>query len=118
MYENTLGLLLSSETVAVKDWLVAQAGAQWRNSAADMLRRYERHLAIGKLAEALQVAAWAEASMLRGLPATLLSRSLGRVDFFSIALSFLQQAEAADPSLMRRRENEPPHSGYSVGSFM
>jgi hypothetical protein len=90
------------ETSAATDWYLAAMDTRWRHEAANALRGRGREVAVGKLAEALQMAACEEAAnMDDGIGRDLFGAALQRVDFYSLALLIIQHAEAADPSLIK-----------------
>jgi hypothetical protein len=102
------------ETGVAIDWYLTQPKDYWREEAATMLRGLGREVAIGKLAESLQMAACVEVERLDGLGRDLLVGALRRVDFYSLALLLVQNAEAADPTLVRTPSGDPASEEYDL----
>jgi len=91
----------TSETTGVKEWLQTHEAGRWNDVAATILRRYDREIAVGKLAEMLQLKVYDHLVLPEGLAGELYTLALARVDFYAIGLQLAQAAEAADPSLIR-----------------
>ena len=91
----------TAETLWVKEWLRVNQTKQWTGTVTDLLCRYDREIAIGKLAEALQMALQADVVIPDGLAGELYLHALQKVDFYFLGLQLVKAAETADPSLIQ-----------------
>jgi hypothetical protein len=94
------------ETAAVNDSLIAARHMDWTAIATAALRQFDRNMAVGEIAEAIQRYVSAQGMPEDLLCATLYQHALKRIDFYSLALAMVQAVEAADSTLMRASEPE------------
>lgn len=89
------------ETSDFKNAMSAHGDAEWSLLTIAALKKNDRNIAIGKVAEALQVFAMRLPMPDELLLVSLYTLALQRVDFYSIALELIQAAECADQSLVK-----------------
>ena len=89
------------ETAAVNDSLIAAPHTDWTAIATAALRQFDRNMAVGEIAEAIQRYVSAQGMPEDLLCATLYQHALKRIDFYSLALSMVHAVEAADSTLIR-----------------
>jgi hypothetical protein len=104
-------MFVSLETSDFRDAMREPAGQTWSAIATDLLQRNDRNVAVGKIADALQLYAVEQPVPEDEMLATLYSLALRRVDYYTLALELVQSAEVADPSLVR----EPALDGELTG---
>ncbi|MEO8628666.1 MAG: hypothetical protein ABI612_11275 [Betaproteobacteria bacterium] len=89
------------ETSDFKNSMKMRGDHEWNSLATASLRRNDRNIAIGTIAEALQVFAMRQPVPDDILVASLYTLAVQRVDFYAIALELVIAAEAADTSLVK-----------------
>jgi hypothetical protein len=89
------------ETAALNDSLLAAPHADWTAVATAALRQFDRNMAVGQIAEAIQRYVGAQGMPEDLLCATLYQHALRRIDLYSLALGMVQSVEAADSTLVR-----------------
>ncbi len=94
-------MFVTLETSDFRDALHAHGAGSWTGLAANFLEIYGRNVAIGKLVDALQLYASEQTSPCDAMVARLYSIAPTRVDYYTLALEIVQQAEAANPSLVK-----------------
>src|SRR6476620_1596343 len=93
--------LFNLETAALNDSLRAAPHADWTAVATAALRQYDRNMAVGEIAEAIQRYVSDQGMPEDLLCAKLYQQALRRIDFYSLALSMVQAVEGADSSLVK-----------------
>lgn len=89
------------ETAALNESLIAAPHADWTAVATAALRRYDRNMAVGEIAEAIQRYVSDQGMPEDQLCATLYQQALRRIDYYSLALAMVQAVEAADSTLLK-----------------
>lgn len=98
--------LFNLETAALNDSLLAAPQAEWTAVATAALRQYDRNMAVGQIAEAIQRYVSNQGMPEDLLCATLYQHALRRIDFYSLALGMVQAVEAADSTLLKALGSE------------
>jgi hypothetical protein len=99
-------MFVNLETSDFREAMCVHGAEAWDRMAIGFLERYDRNVAVGKMAEAIQCKAGEQAVPENPLLATLFSCALRRVDFYTLALELVQRAESANPSLIERAVDE------------
>jgi hypothetical protein len=94
-------MFINLETIDFRNAMKVQGDNIWNEVATESLRRNDRNMAVGTIAEILQHHAMKQPIPDDHLVASLYTLALQRVDFYSIALELVQAAEASDRSLIR-----------------
>ena len=92
-----------------------------RAITVDILQSTDQGVAVGKIADALQQFASEQPVPIEPMHASLYALALARIDFFTLALELLLNAEASDPALIKqvtsldhhRRQNYHGHKPIS-----
>src|SRR4249920_2469812 len=94
-------MFVTLETSDFRELLQGFGEETWNAVAIGFLKRNDRNVAIGKLADAVQFYAAEQPVPAEPMLATLYSCALKRVDFYTLALELVQRVEAANPSLVK-----------------
>jgi hypothetical protein len=95
-------MFVNLETCDFREAMAAVGETEWRAIAGGFLKRNERPVAIGKIADALQFFARDQGTPKEMLHASLYAIALQRIDFYTLALELVQLAEVADPTLVKK----------------
>ena len=90
-------MFVNPETTVLQALVNVDADRLWYPMAAKFLATYERELAVGKIAGAIQAHIYEQQEPSDPLAADLYRYALQRVDFYIIALGLVQAAESAAP---------------------
>ena len=101
-------MFVNTETAVLRALVNADADRLWHPMATRFLSTYERNLAVGKIASAIQEQVSQHQTPSDPLVADLYAHALRRVDFYSIALELIQAAEHADPRRFSDRQETVP----------
>ncbi len=93
-------MFINLETSDFRNAMSVLGDNLWNEIATESLRRNDRNMAVGTIAEILQHHAIKQPIPDDHLVASLYTLALQRVDFYSIALELVQAAEAIDRSLI------------------
>jgi hypothetical protein len=99
-------MFVNLETTVLQAIINAEADSKWNAVVVRLLARYERNVAVGKIANAIQWDIYEREWPLDPLVSDLYRHGLKRVDFFTLALELIKSAEAkgyralAEPSPM------------------
>jgi len=99
-------MFVNMETTVLQEYVNVQASERWNLVASRFLSAYERNVAVGKIASAIQSYIHELERPSDPLVADFYAYALKRVDFYTIALELIQAAEAAE--LCRVHESEWP----------
>ena len=99
-------MFVNMETTVLQEYVNVQANERWNLAVTRFLSAYERNLAVGKIASAIQSYIYELDRPCDPLVADLYGYALKRVDFYTIALELIQAAEAAEAC--RVCESEQP----------
>jgi hypothetical protein len=99
-------MFVNLETSDFRAALTNSSDEQWRAIAASILQANDRSVAIGKIADVLQLYAREQPVPADPMHATLYGLALARIDFYTLALEFTQSAEAHDPTLIKEAAND------------
>ena len=77
-----------------------------RAITVDILQSTDQGFAAGKIADALQQFATEQPVPIEPMHASLHALALARIDFFTLALELLLNAEASDPTLIKQVAND------------
>ena len=87
-------MFVNLETTVLQEIVNAEADSKWNTVVARLLASYERNVAVGKIAYAIQWDIYERERPDDSLVADLYTHALRRVDFYTIALGLIQAAEA------------------------
>jgi hypothetical protein len=87
-------MFVNLETTVLQELVNAEADSKWNQVVARLLASYERNVAVGKIANAIQWDIYERECPLDPLVADLYMHALKRVDFYTIALELIKGAEA------------------------
>jgi hypothetical protein len=99
-------MFVNLETCEFREAMTALSDQEWRDITVGMLKRNDRTVAIGKIADALQFYARDQGAPTDALHASLYAIALQRIDFYTLALELVQRAEAADPTLVKQASHD------------
>jgi len=99
-------MFVNMETTVLQEYVSVQASERWNLVVSRFLSAYERNVAVGKIASAIQSYIHELERPSDPLAADFYAYALKRVDFYTIALELIQAAEAAEP--YRVCESERP----------
>ena len=99
-------MFVNLETSDFREAINTSCADQWPGIAAAILRRNDREVAIGKIADQLQCYATEQAPRADTLHASLYGLALARIDFFTLALELVLGAEKSDPTLLKQSSAE------------
>ena len=90
-------MFVNLETTVLRELVNAQASSKWNALVVRFLSHYERNIAVGKIADAIQAGIFEQQTPSDPLVADLYGCALKRVDFYTIALELVQAVEAGEP---------------------
>jgi len=91
-------MFVNMETTVLQAMINADADRMWNPVATKFLSAYERNVAVGKIASAIQWHIYDQERPADSLLADLYMHALKRVDFYTIALELVQAAEVCGVS--------------------
>ena len=94
-------MFVNLETNDSREAMWAQGAEAWSAIAIRFLQHNDRNVAVGKIADALQLYAVEQPKPDDHMLAALFSLALARVDYYTLALEVVQRVEAADPTLIK-----------------
>jgi hypothetical protein len=97
-------MFVNMETTVLQEYVNVQANEGWNLVVSRFLSAYDRSVAVGKIASAIQSYVYELDGPADPLAADLYAYALKRVDFFTIALELIQAAEAAEPCQVHESE--------------
>jgi hypothetical protein len=107
-------MFVSLETSDFRDAMRQHDAQIWNAIAIDSLQRNDRNVAVGKIADALQLYAVEQPVPEDQMLAALYTLALRRVDFYTLALELVHEAEAVDPSLVKETFVEDQLAGEDL----
>ena len=90
-------MFVNMETTVLQEYVNVQANERWNLVVTRFLSAYERNVAVGKIASAIQSYIHELETPSDPLVADFYAYALKRVDFYTIALELIQAAEVAKP---------------------
>jgi len=95
-------MFVNLETTVLRELVNVQAESKWNALVVRFLSCYERNIAVGKIANAIQWDIFEQQTPSDPLVADLYGYALKRVDFYTIALELVQAVEAGQPQATHR----------------
>ena len=89
-------MFVNMETTVLQEYVNVQANERWNLAVTRFLSSYDRSVAVGKIASAIQSYIYELDGPPDPLAADLYAYALKRVDFFTIALELIQAAETIE----------------------